>query len=74
LQDGHAIGNHGYAHLNGWKTENDMYVKDFERGEKILKQVKDDYVQVQDSKKISRFTRNDGEVFRPAYGKLNYYK
>ncbi len=70
LQDGHAIGNHGYAHLNGWKTENDMYVKDFERGEKILKQVKDDYVQVQDSKKISRFTRNDGEVFRPAYGKI----
>lgn len=77
LQDGHTIGNHGYAHLNGWKTENDMYVKDFEKGKKILKQVQDDYVQVQDSKKISRFTLNDDNksqneqlLFRPAYGKI----
>jgi len=70
LQDGHTIGNHGYAHLNGWKTENDMYVKDFEKGEKILKQVQDDYIQDQEKQKISRYTRNDGELFRPAYGKI----
>lgn len=26
--EGHAIGNHTYNHLNGWKTNNDAYMKD----------------------------------------------
>ena len=28
LQEGHAAGNHSYHHLNGWKTPQDVYVKD----------------------------------------------
>ena len=28
LQDGHAIGNHTYHHLNGWKNSTDAYIKD----------------------------------------------
>ena len=28
LQEGHSIGNHTYNHLNGWKTNNDDYLKD----------------------------------------------
>jgi len=27
--DGHAIGNHTYNHLKGWKTEDDTYIKNF---------------------------------------------
>lgn len=70
VQDGHVIGNHGYAHLNGWKTDVEEYVKDVMKSELILKQVQHDYIQVQERQKISRYTRNDSELFRPAYGKI----
>ena len=28
LNDGHAVGNHTYNHLNGWKTKTEIYMKD----------------------------------------------
>lgn len=28
LAEGHAVGNHTQNHLNGWKTPNDLYMKD----------------------------------------------
>src|SRR5439155_11548253 len=28
LDEGHGVGNHTQNHLNGWKTENDVYLKD----------------------------------------------
>ena len=28
LDEGHAIGNHTQHHLNGWKTKDDIYLKD----------------------------------------------
>lgn len=28
---GHTVGNHGYAHLSGWKTSVDTYLKDIDR-------------------------------------------
>ena len=28
LDDGHSVGNHTQNHLNGWKTANDIYMKD----------------------------------------------
>jgi peptidoglycan/xylan/chitin deacetylase (PgdA/CDA1 family) len=28
LDEGHAVGNHTQHHLNGWKTPNDIYMKD----------------------------------------------
>lgn len=33
---GHAIGNHGMDHLNGWNTNVDEYVSDVEKGKKVL--------------------------------------
>jgi peptidoglycan/xylan/chitin deacetylase (PgdA/CDA1 family) len=28
LKEGHSSGNHTYNHLNGWRTSNDLYMKD----------------------------------------------
>ncbi len=28
LNEGHTVGNHTYNHLNGWKTKDDVYMKD----------------------------------------------
>ena len=28
IKEGHSVGNHTYNHLNGWKTNNDEYLKD----------------------------------------------
>ena len=64
LKDGHQIGNHGYAHLNGWETNDDDYLKDVKRSSIVIEKL------VQDFSKISRFTRNDNVMFRPAYGKI----
>ena len=34
--DGHAIGNHTFNHLNGWKTDNKTYLDNFLQAEKLL--------------------------------------
>jgi len=34
-ESGHAIGNHGMSHLNGWTTSTDTYVHDAETGKAI---------------------------------------
>ena len=28
INEGHAVGNHTFNHLNGWKTNNDVYLED----------------------------------------------
>ncbi len=37
VADGHAIGNHTFNHLNGWKTKTDDYLKNIELCETSLK-------------------------------------
>ena len=34
--DGHAIGNHTYNHLNGWKTDDETYLDNFLKADKLL--------------------------------------
>ncbi|HRH58045.1 MAG TPA: polysaccharide deacetylase family protein [Chitinophagales bacterium] len=58
LKEGHQIGNHGYAHLNGWETDNDNYLQDYLKCQDLLKQV----------------TNSDNNIFRPAYGKVKKYQ
>lgn len=37
IQDeGHEIGNHGYQHLKGWKTDTKTYLRDVEKGAKLI--------------------------------------
>jgi peptidoglycan/xylan/chitin deacetylase (PgdA/CDA1 family) len=31
ISKGHIIGNHGYSHLNGWKTSTEQYITDIEK-------------------------------------------
>lgn len=33
---GHAVGNHTYSHLKGWKTPDDIYYKDIELADQII--------------------------------------
>ena len=36
LADGHATGNHTYSHLNGWKTNTAIYLKDIMEANNII--------------------------------------
>ena len=35
-KEGHAIGNHTYNHLNGWKTKNESYLNDITEAAKLI--------------------------------------
>ncbi|MFN8260476.1 MAG: polysaccharide deacetylase family protein [Chitinophagales bacterium] len=39
IAEGHAVGSHGYHHLNGWKTDTETYLEDVMNAEKISKQI-----------------------------------
>jgi peptidoglycan-N-acetylglucosamine deacetylase len=54
ITDGHAIGNHTYNHLKGWKTKTDDYVNSILRTQKVLFNQK--------SKSLG--------LFRPPYGQI----
>ncbi|MDB5228033.1 MAG: polysaccharide deacetylase [Bacteroidota bacterium] len=36
LGEGHRIGSHGYAHLNGWRTKNEIYLEDVKRASQYI--------------------------------------
>ncbi|MBP7256370.1 MAG: polysaccharide deacetylase family protein [Chitinophagales bacterium] len=36
VENGHAIGNHGYEHINGWRTIDKTYIENVEKGKSIL--------------------------------------
>ena len=36
LDEGHAVGNHTFNHLNGWKTKNKIYVQDIVEAAKYI--------------------------------------
>lgn len=59
IENGHAIGNHTYNHLNGWKTNTNEYIEN----------------SVQCSVISNPFSNNkqqttDNQLFRPPYGKI----
>ncbi|MFV5698255.1 polysaccharide deacetylase family protein [Flavobacterium sp. ZT3R17] len=55
INEGHAIGNHTFNHLNGWKTTTEGYIENFMRCEKSIR----------------KFAINlKPKLFRPPYGKL----
>ncbi|HYK43829.1 MAG TPA: polysaccharide deacetylase family protein [Parafilimonas sp.] len=36
LDEGHAVGNHTFSHLNGWKTNNNTYMRDIAEAAKYI--------------------------------------
>jgi peptidoglycan/xylan/chitin deacetylase (PgdA/CDA1 family) len=36
IDEGHAVGNHGYEHLNGWKTRNFAYMRNVLKGDQFV--------------------------------------
>ena len=36
LNEGHAVGNHTFHHLNGWKTKDEDYMSDVEQAVKVI--------------------------------------
>ncbi len=57
LDHGHAIGNHTFNHLNGWKTNTDTYIENCNKfEEEVINQLGNSY--------------NKSQLFRPPYGKL----
>ena len=37
IEEGHAVGNHTYNHLNGWKTDNDIYFENIASASGVIK-------------------------------------
>lgn len=56
IDEGHAVGNHTFNHLNGWKTTTETYLENFERCERIIQQ--------------SAINNLNSKIFRPPYGKI----
>lgn len=52
---GHAIGNHTYNHLNGWKTTTEAYLENIKRCEELIQQ---------------SGINLKSKFFRPPYGKI----
>jgi peptidoglycan/xylan/chitin deacetylase (PgdA/CDA1 family) len=36
IEEGHAVGNHSYNHLNGWETNDDIYLKDITKAWDVI--------------------------------------
>jgi peptidoglycan-N-acetylglucosamine deacetylase len=58
FEKGHAIGNHTYNHLKGWKTENEAYYANIQKWEETVAAL--------------GITLNNKPVFRPPYGQITY--
>lgn len=56
IDEGHAVGNHTYNHLNGWKSDNSRYLNEVAATEDII------------ASKVPYFLQN--KLFRPPYGKI----
>ena len=64
VSDGHAVGNHTYHHLNGWKTATDEYLLDTEKAQHVLEQ------HLCDITNPPEVTGVKNRLFRPPYGRI----
>lgn len=57
LREGHAVGNHTFHHLSGWKTSLDDYLANVDKCDDVMKSA-------------SNGVLNDLRLFRPPYGRI----
>ena len=56
IEEGHAIGNHTFNHVKGWKTSNKTYINEVESCEEVIRK--------------SFLKHQPTKLFRPPYGKI----
>ena len=56
LADGHAIGNHTFNHVKGWKTDTKTYLNEVENCDEIIQNLS--------------INKLESKLFRPPYGKI----
>ena len=66
VNDGHAIGNHTYNHLKGWKTVTEDYVTNVLKAERVLSSE----FRVQGSEFQKTTDSEISTLFRPPYGQI----
>jgi peptidoglycan-N-acetylglucosamine deacetylase len=54
VREGHQVGNHTYHHLNGWKTDPEVYLRDVHHCQRLLEEE----------------LQSSIHLFRPPYGKI----
>ncbi|PWA06837.1 polysaccharide deacetylase family protein [Flavobacterium psychrotolerans] len=59
IQEGHALGNHTFNHLNGWNTSTEVYLEDIKKCSDALSY---------------QPTAADCKLFRPPYGKITTHQ
>ncbi|MEO7988844.1 MAG: polysaccharide deacetylase family protein [Chryseolinea sp.] len=60
VSQGHAIGNHTFNHLNGWKTTPPLYLENIKKCDRIIKE----------SRSQTSNLKPQTQLFRPPYGRI----
>lgn len=61
---GHAVGNHTFNHLNGWKTSLSVYLDNVQQCREVLEQNLEDFRNSSEKREFKN------ELFRPPYGRI----
>lgn len=74
IDEGHSIGNHTFNHLNGWKTNNELYVKNVELCDIQIAEGRRQKAEVnmhfEEENLQSNICVLQTYLFRPPYGKI----
>ena len=71
ITEGHAIGNHTFNHLNGWKTSTSDYIENTNKAEQILSDFRlKDFEETENTIENSASFKPHFPLFRPPYGKI----
>lgn len=73
LEEGHAVGNHTFNHLNGWRTSMERYVENTTRCQEQMKLAAETTIADDDPKPpvSPPVDVNAPRLFRPPYGRIS---
>ncbi len=71
LKEGHAIGNHTYNHIKGWKTKTEDYIKNIELCESVFKS---QYCHTERSRSVKTQKIIDYQIQNSEYRIQNYFR
>jgi len=70
ISEGHAVGNHTYSHLNGWKVPTKEYLDNVSKCESSIKGYQLSVISNQSNSHRTPVTDYRLPLFRPPYGKI----